>query len=230
MAKKNTQKNKKGNKGKKSNKNQFKKPSACSYIKNEDHCRMPCKPVHSTKKGRKFLYCRTAISYEKMKKLLKKQDTATRRKFRKPMMKAKKLDNEVKKAEKVVQKKTEQRDGIFSSITENLGAAASSIFSGNNKEESKEEEPKPEETVEDTNTETPETTMPETEAPIEAPTDAPTEAPTEESTESTEAPTDAPTEAPTEAPTDAPTDAPTEPVVEDVPEEEKKEEPNNNDL
>ena len=219
MARKNTQKNKKGKIGKKSNKNQFKKPSACTYIKDEEQCRMPCKPVHSTTKGRKFLYCRTAISYEKMKKLLQKQDTATRRKFRKPMMKAKKLDNEVKKAEKVVQKKTEQRDGIFSSITENLGAAASSIFSGNNKEEPKEEEPKAEETVEDTNTETPESTMPETEAP----TEESTEAATEESTE-------AATEESTDAPTDAPTEAPTEPVVEDVPEEEKKEEANNNDL
>ena len=126
MARKNTKKKQKGKK------NQFKKPSACVYIKNEEQCRMPCTPVHSRKKGRKFLYCKTAISYEKMEKLLKKQDTATRKKFRKPMKKAKKLENEVKKAEKVVQQKSEKRDGLISTITENLGAAAS-ILTGNNK-------------------------------------------------------------------------------------------------
>ena len=154
MVKKNTQKNKKKNNIK------FTKPSACTFITQEDQCRMPCKPVYSKKRGRKFLHCRTAISYEKMEKLMKKQDTATRKKFHKPMKKAKKLNNDVKKAEKVVEKKTQERDGIIGSIRKGLGAAG--IISVDDDDE-KEENPQTNEEATETESspdESPETDMP----------------------------------------------------------------------
>ena len=154
MVKKHTQKNKKKNNIK------FKKPSACTFITQEDQCRMPCKPVYSKKRGRKFLHCRTAISYEKMEKLMKKQDTATRKKFNKPMKKAKKLNNDVKKAEKVVEKKTQERDGIIGSIRKGLGAAG--IISVDD-DEKKEENPQTNEEATETESspeESPETDMP----------------------------------------------------------------------
>jgi hypothetical protein len=154
MVKKNTQKNKKKNNIK------FKKPSACTFITQEDQCRMPCKPVYSKKRGRKFLHCRTAISYEKMEKLMKKQDTATRKKFHKPMKKAKKLNNDVKKAEKVVKKKTQERDGLIGSIRKGLGAVG--IISVDD-DEKKEEKPQINEEATETESspeESPETDMP----------------------------------------------------------------------
>jgi len=154
MVKKHTQKNKKKNNIK------FTKPSACTFITQEDQCRMPCKPVYSKKRGRKFLHCRTAISYEKMEKLMKKQDTATRKKFNKPMKKAKKLNNDVKKAEKVVEKKTQERDGIIGSIRKGLGAAG--IISVDD-DEKKEENPQTNEEATETESspeESPETDMP----------------------------------------------------------------------
>lgn len=155
MVKKHTQKNKKKNNIK------FKKPSACTFITQEDQCRMPCKPVYSKKRGRKFLHCRTAISYEKMEKLMKKQDNATRKKFNKPMKKAKKLNNDVKKAEKVVEKKTQERDGIIGSIRKGLGAAGIiSVDDGEKKEEN------PQTNEEATETESSPEESPETDMPV----------------------------------------------------------------
>ena len=115
-------------------------PSGCVHIKTEEQCKLPCKPVRS-RKGRDFLYCKTAISIKKLKNILKKKKLSKkkRRKTLNDIKKLEKLDSEIKETKKKVEKTEKKKDGVMDTIGKALG-----IISSESDAKEPKVEPKPE--------------------------------------------------------------------------------------